>query len=463
MILSLIAPGGALIATLVMNGGVFSPQDVTRSPRKTIGSVKLCQEDDYELALSMTPRSKNRQSDKRRPPQDQAAEPELSNSTGLRVVLHVDGSLGADKTYPCLTKSEISDKLPCTLRAQQCKGRIEVRVYRILTPLKSTSKKALDRWDPKTRWKEGAWHTFVFNYTTSKHAKDKDGPEACCTCLSLEAQEQAVTDWARLQQVKDEHKATILRKCGIEENLTDEEEFQWETDQRHQREEAERRERQAARERALRAQEERKREEREAADRKHVQGLERQFEKTRQEIQTAQVSLERREQELGRREESLSQRERECTQREQESVRLRQKLGRLQRVLERQQRGSDERDLEYQERTRSLDQRERAIDLRLERVQERMVENEDVKPRIGKVEEEVPGDAEVPSRVDERVDTRVDGGRDPVSEPSNVEDRLARLEEQLARLVDSGRDGASSSSRPSRKRARREDDDDALA
>jgi hypothetical protein len=100
MISSLIAPGGALIATLVMDGGVFSPQDVARPPRKTIGSVRLCQEDDYELALSMTPRSKNRRSDKRRSPQNQAAsEPELSNSTGLRVVLHVDGSLGADKTY----------------------------------------------------------------------------------------------------------------------------------------------------------------------------------------------------------------------------------------------------------------------------------------------------------------------------------------------------------------------------
>jgi hypothetical protein len=109
-------------------------------------------------------------------------------------VLHVDGSLGADKTYPCLTKSEISDNLPCTLRAQQCKGRIEVRVYRILTPLSSTSKKALDRWHPKTRWKEGPWHTFVFNYKSDKHAEDISG---ACECLSLEAQEKAMDDWQR--------------------------------------------------------------------------------------------------------------------------------------------------------------------------------------------------------------------------------------------------------------------------
>jgi chromosome segregation ATPase len=316
----------------------------------------------------------------------------------------------------------------------------------------------LDRWDPKTRWKEGPWHTFVFNYTTSKHAKDT---EACCTCLSLEAQEQDATDWARLEQVQDEHKATILRKCGIEENLTDEEEFQWETDQRHQREEAERRERQEARERAMREQEERKKE-REDADRKHVQDLERQFEKTRQEIQTAQVELVRREQVLVRREGLLSQRERECTRREQESVRLRQKLGRLQRVLEGHQRESDQRELDLQERARSLDERERAIDLPVQRVPERM--EEDVKPRIGKVEEEVPGDAEVRPRVNERVDTRVDGGRDPVSEPRNVEDRLARLEEQLASLIDNGSTRGASRSGPARKRPRTaDDDDDALA
>jgi hypothetical protein len=87
---------------------------------------------------------------------------------------------------------------------------------------------------------------------------------------------------------------------------------------------------------------------------------------------------------------------------------------------------------------------------------------EDVKPRIGKAEEEVPV-VEVRPQVNGEANTGVGGGRDGVSEPRNVEDRLARLEEQLARLVDSGRDGASSSSGPSRKRARREDDDDALA
>lgn len=404
----------------------------------------------------MTPRSKNRRSDKRRPPQDQAAsEPQLSNSTGLRVVVHVDGSLGADKTYTCLTKSEISDQLPCTRRAQQCKGRVEVRVYRILTPLRSTSKKALDRWDPKTRWKEGPWHTFVFNYTTSKHAKDKDSTEACCTCLSLETQEQAATDWARLQQVKDEHKATILRKCGIEADLTDEEEFQWETDQRHQREEAERLAALAARERATREQEERKKE-REDADRRRVQALVQRFHQQRQEIQTAQVELERREQELGRREESLTQRERDYEQRQLQLYHREEDVERRQLELDQRQREFEQRELDLQERVRSLDERERAIDLRLQRVPERV--EEDVKPRIGKVEEEVPGDAEVRPRVNEEANTREGGGRDGVSEPRNVEDRLARLEEQLARLVDNERDGASSLSGPSRKRARRDED-----
>jgi DNA repair exonuclease SbcCD ATPase subunit len=330
------------------------------------------------------------------------------------------------------------------------KGRVEIRTFRILTTLKSESERHMEHWNPQARWNEGPWHTFVPNYKSDKHAEDISG---ACDCLNLEAQEKAVDNWQRSRQLTDEYVARVSTRHYGSPTSEDEELYGDVLRQDREEEAAERREKELAEQQA-REREELAQREREAAETRRKQELEQQLLQRRQEIQTAQLDLERREQELGRREESLAQCERDYEQRQLQLYHHGKDVERRRLELEGRQRESEQRELDLQERTRSLDQRERAIDLRLERAPERV--EEDVKPRIRKVEEEVPGDAEVRPRVD--VDIRVDGGRDPVSGPCNVEDRLARLEEQLARLIDNGREGASSLSGPSRKRPRRDED-----
>lgn len=310
----------------------------------------------------------------------------------------------------------------------------------------------MEHWNPQARWNEGPWHTCVSNYKSDKHAEDISG---ACDCLSLEAQEKAVDDWQRSRQLTDEYVARVSTRHYGSPTSEDEELYGDVLRQDREEEAAERREKELTEQQA-REREELAQREREAAETRRKQELEQQLLQRRQELQTAQLDLERREQELGRREESLAQCERDYEQRQLQLYHHGEDVERRRLELEGRQRESEQRELDLQERTRSLDQRERAIDLRLERAPERAEEG--VKPRIGKVEEEIPGDAEVRPRVDERVDIRVDGSRDPVPGPCNVEDRLARLEGQLARLVDNGRDGTSSLSRPSRKRPRRDED-----
>jgi hypothetical protein len=205
--MTLASSDNLLKVALLNDGHPIQPSDIIQTPKMTTGTVGLTYNRPFTVSLDLKPRTKNRRR-YNAPPRDLTnpvlPEDLLNECTGLRVIAWLDGSPAYDSAFDCPTKKPILCQWS-RIRPTRCSDRLEIRIFRILTPVPKKSPTAIrantSAWNPVPGWAEGPIHTFNFHYTTRIHEGSEN--RDACSCGDLREQDREQQAW-QLQLQQDE-------------------------------------------------------------------------------------------------------------------------------------------------------------------------------------------------------------------------------------------------------------------